>query len=61
MDKVNVMTHGNPGTDLTNLEPGGKVHEECPLGVYPQGRKWPCLVKRKGEDVMDKHLNVPLY
>lgn len=28
---------GNPGMDLTNLAPGGKVHEECPLGVYHQG------------------------
>ena len=34
MQKVNVMTQGNPGMDLTNLAPGGKVHEECPLGVY---------------------------
>lgn len=24
---VDVMTQGNPGMGLTNLEPGGKVHE----------------------------------
>lgn len=33
MEKVNVMTQGNPGMGLTDLEPGGKVHEECTLGV----------------------------
>lgn len=33
MEKVNVLTQGNPGMDLTNLAPGGKVHEEGTLGV----------------------------
>lgn len=33
MEMVDIMTRGNPGMGLTDLEPGGKVHEEYTGGV----------------------------
>lgn len=39
MEKVHVMTQRNPGMCLTDVEPGGKVHEECTFGVCQQEEK----------------------